>query len=102
MGEDRHLIRRPPVTVEAAAVLTKVEVGTIYEWARRGVIHIEARGHTSMVQLAEVEKAAASRARPSRRGTLRDRLKDAEDGDRSADVVNIADLQELARNRDAR
>jgi phage terminase Nu1 subunit (DNA packaging protein) len=102
MGENTYIIRHPSVTVEAAAALTNVDVDTINEWARRGVIHIEARGDMFVVQLEEVKKAAALRKRESRRGTLRDRLKDAEGEERSADVVNIADLQELTRERNKR
>jgi len=101
MGEDRYIIRHPSVTIEAAAALTNVEVGTIREWARRGSIRVEARGDMSVVQLEEVKKLA-SRHRSSRKGALRDRLKDAEGAERLADVVNIADLQELARERNKR
>jgi hypothetical protein len=101
MGEDRYVVRHPSVTIEAAAALTNVEVGTIREWARRGSIQVDERGDMSVVQLEEVKKLA-ERQRTSRYRALRDRLKDAEGAEGSADVVNIADLQESARERNKR
>lgn len=101
MGGNRYIIRHPSVTIEAAAALANVEVGTIREWAQRGSIQIEKRGDMSVVQLEEVTKLA-ERQRTSRYRALRDRLKDAEGADGLADVVNIADLQELARERNER
>src|SRR5215210_8345913 len=77
MGKDRYVIRHPSVTIEAAAALANVEVGTIREWAQRGSIQIEKRGDMSVVQLEEVTKLA-ERQRTSRYRALRDRLKDAE------------------------
>jgi hypothetical protein len=52
----------------------------------------------SVVQLEEV-KDLAERQRTSRYWALRDRLKDGEGAEGLADVVNIADLQQLARER---
>ena len=101
MSEDRYVVRHPSVTIEAAAALTNVEVGTIREWAHRGPIQVENRGDMSMVQLEEVKKLA-DRQRTSRYRALRDRLNDAEGADGLADVVNIADLQKLARERNKR
>jgi hypothetical protein len=101
MGEDRYVVRHPSVTIEAAAALTNVEVGTIREWARRGSIQVDERGDMSVVQLEEVKKLA-ERQRTSRYRALRDRLKDAEGAEGSADLVNIADLQESARERNKR
>ena len=101
MGEDSYVIRHPSVTIEAAAALTSVDVGTIREWGKAGSIVIEARGDMSVVQLEEVKKLA-ERLRTSKYRALRDRLKDADGAERSADVVNIADLQELARDRNKR
>jgi phage terminase Nu1 subunit (DNA packaging protein) len=101
MREDRYIVRHPSVTIEAAAALTNVEVGTIREWARRGSILVETRGDMSVVQLEQVQ-TLSSRHRSSRKGALRDRLKDVEGVERSADVANIADLQELARKRNKR
>jgi hypothetical protein len=53
-----------------------------------------------VVQL-EVVTALASRHRASRRGALHDRLRGAEGTPSSGEVVNVADLQELAREREA-
>ena len=101
MSRERYVIRHPSVTIEAAAALTNVEVGTIREWGKAGSIVIESRGDMSVVQLEEVKKLA-ERQRASRYRALRDRLKDAEGAEDLADVVNITDLQELARERDKR
>jgi predicted site-specific integrase-resolvase len=101
VSEDRYVIRHPSVTIEAAAALANVEVGTIREWEKRGSIVIETRGDMSVVQLEEVKKLA-ERQRTSRYRALLDRLKDTEGADGLADVVNIADLQELARKRNKR
>ena len=101
VSERRYVIRHPSVTIEAAAALTQVEVGTIREWGKAGSIVIEMRGDMSVVQLEEV-KRLAERQRTSGYKALRDRLKDAEGEEGLADVVNISDLQELARTRNKR
>jgi hypothetical protein len=44
--------------------------------------------------------ALASRHRASKRGALHDRLREAENTASAGEVVNVADLQELARERD--
>lgn len=102
MTDDRRdsLIRHPSVTIEAAAELTDVDVPTVRGWARSGSIVIEQRGDMEVVQLDEV-RALAMRRRASRNRAVRDRLKGA-DGDAAplAEVVNIADLQELVRKRE--
>jgi phage terminase Nu1 subunit (DNA packaging protein) len=101
MSERRDsLIRHPSVTIEAAAELTNVDVPTVRGWAQRGALVIEHRGDMEVVQLDDV-RAAASRRRSPRHAALRDRLRQAEDGVVSfAEVVNIADLQALARERE--
>ena len=99
MRDHRHLslVRHPSVTVEAAAELTDVDVPTVRAWAREGALTIEQRGDMEVVQLEEV-KALAARRRATKRGGLRDRLADS--GETPAgEVVNIADLQGLARER---
>jgi phage terminase Nu1 subunit (DNA packaging protein) len=92
------LQRHPWVTIEAAAELTSVDIHTLREWARLGDLVIEERGDMEVVAL-EVVTALASRYRASKRGTLGDRLREAEDSEPTVEVVNIADLQELARER---
>jgi phage terminase Nu1 subunit (DNA packaging protein) len=102
MTDDRRdsLIRHPSVTIEAAAELTDVDVPTVRGWARGGSIMIEQRGDMEVVQLDEV-RALAMRRRASRNGAVRDRPKGAEDGEAPlAEVVNIADLQQLVRERE--
>ena len=91
------IIRHPSVTIEAAADLTDVDVPTVRGWAREGALVIEQRGDMEVVQLDEV-RAVAARRRPSRRGALRDRLADSGMAP-TGEVVNIADLQGLARKR---
>jgi hypothetical protein len=98
-GRD-SLQRHPFVTIEAAAELTNLEIPTLREWARLGDLVIEQRGDMEVVQL-EVVTALASRHRASRRGALHDRLRGAEGTPSSGEVVNVADLQELAREREA-
>jgi phage terminase Nu1 subunit (DNA packaging protein) len=93
------LQRNPSVTIEAAAELTNLDIPTLREWARRGELAIEQRGDMEVVQL-EVVTALASRHRASKRGVLHDRLKEADRTAPSGDVVNVADLQELARERE--
>lgn len=91
------LVRHPCVTIEAAAELTNVDVPTVRGWARTGTLIIEQRGDMEVVQLEEV-KALAARRRATKRGGLRDRLADS--GTTPAgEVVNIVDLQGLARER---
>jgi hypothetical protein len=92
------LQRHPFVTIEAAAELTNVDVPTIREWARKGDLTIEQRGDMEVVPLVDVT-ALASRHRASRRGSLHDRLQEAEGSPSSGEVVNVADLQEVARER---
>ncbi len=99
MTEQRppSLIRHPSVTIEAAAELTDVDVPTVRAWAREGALVIEQRGDMEVVKLDEV-KALAARRRAAKRGGLHDRLADS--GTTPAEeVVNIADLQGLARER---
>jgi phage terminase Nu1 subunit (DNA packaging protein) len=102
MTDDRRdsLIRHPSVTIEAAAELTDVDVPTVRGWARGGSIVIEQRGDMEVVQLDEV-RALAIRRRATRNRAIHDRLREA-DGDAAplAEVVNIADLQELVRKRE--
>jgi predicted site-specific integrase-resolvase len=93
------LQRHPSVTIEAAAELTNLDIPTLREWARRGELAIEQRGDMEVVEL-EVVTALASRHRASRRGTLHDRLREADRTASSNEVVNVADLQELARERE--
>lgn len=99
MTEDRPdgLIRHPSVTIEAAAELTNEPVATLRGWASRGALGIERRGDMDVVQLDEV-RAVVSRERASKRRALQDRLR-ASDSVTSGDVVNIVDLQQLARER---
>jgi phage terminase Nu1 subunit (DNA packaging protein) len=92
------LVRHPWVTIEAAAELTDVDVPTLRGWARRGALVIEQRGDMEVVELEEV-RALASRERASRHGALRDRLGQADGTAPSGEVVNVADLQESARER---
>ena len=93
------LQRHPFVTIEAAAELTNLDIPTLREWARLGDLVIEQRGDMEVVQL-EVVTALASRHRASKRGALHDRLKEAEGTPRTGEVVTVADLQELARERE--
>jgi phage terminase Nu1 subunit (DNA packaging protein) len=102
MTDDRRdsLIRHPSVTIAAAAELTDVDVPTVRGWARSGSILIEQRGDMEVVQLDEV-RALAMRRRASRNRAIRDRLREADGGAAPlAEVVNIADLQELVRERE--
>ena len=66
---------------------------------RLGDLVVEQRGDMEVVEL-EVVTALASRHRASKRGALHDRLKEAEGTARTGDVVTVADLQELARERE--
>ena len=93
------LQRHPSVTIEAAAELTNLDIPTLREWARLGDLVIEQRGDMEVVEL-EVVTALASRHRASKRGALHDRLKEAEGTARTGEVVKVADLQELARERE--
>jgi hypothetical protein len=93
------LQRHPSVTIEAAAELTNLDIPTLREWARLGDLVIEQRGDMEVVQL-EVVTALASRHRASKRGALHDRLREADAAAASGEVVNVADLQELARKRE--
>lgn len=93
------LQRHPSVTIEAAAELTSLDIPTLREWARLGDLVIEKRGDMEVVQL-EVVTALASRHRASKRGALHDRLREAEGSAGTGDVVTVADLQELARERE--
>jgi phage terminase Nu1 subunit (DNA packaging protein) len=102
MTDDRRdsLIRHPSVTIEAAAELTDVDVPTVRGWARSGSIVIEQRGDMEVVQLDEA-RALAMRRRASRNRAIGDRLRGADGGAAQlAEVVNIADLQELVRERE--
>lgn len=102
MTDDRRdaIIRHPSVTIEAAAELTDVDVPTVRGWARGGSIVIEQRGEMEVVQLDEV-RALAIRRRASRNRAIHDRLREADGGAAPlAEVVNIADLQELVRKRE--
>jgi phage terminase Nu1 subunit (DNA packaging protein) len=102
MTDDRRdsLIRHPSVTIEAAAELTDVDVPTVRGWARGGSIVIEQRGDMEVVQLDEV-RALAIRRRATRNRAIHDRLGEADGGAVPlAEVVNIADLQELVRKRE--
>jgi phage terminase Nu1 subunit (DNA packaging protein) len=102
MTDDRRdsLIRHPSVTIAAAAELTDVDVPTVRGWAHTGSIVIEQRGDMEVVQLDEV-RALAMRRRAARNRPIRDRLREANDGAAPlAEVVNIADLQELVRERE--
>lgn len=91
------LIPHPSVTIEAAAELIDVDLPTVRGWAGQGALIIEQRGDMEVVQLEEV-KALAARRRGSRQKALRDRLADRDMAPAST-VVNIADLQGLARER---
>lgn len=93
------LQRHPSVTIEAAAELTNLDIPTLREWARLGDLVIEHRGDMEVVQL-EVVTALASRHRAAKRGALHDRLKEAEGTTAAGEVVTVADLQELARERE--
>jgi phage terminase Nu1 subunit (DNA packaging protein) len=102
MTDDRRdsVIRHPSVTIEAAAELTDVDVPTVRGWARGGSIVIEQRGDMEVVQLDEV-RALAIRRRATRNRAIHDRLREADGGAAPlAEVVNIADLQELVRKRE--
>lgn len=102
MTDDRRdaIIRHPSVTIEAAAELTDVDVPTVRGWARGGSIVIEQRGDMEVVQLDEV-RALAMRRRAPRNRAIHDRLREADGGAAPlAEVVNIADLQELVRKRE--
>jgi hypothetical protein len=94
------LIRHPSVPIAAAAELTSVDVPTVRGWAREGSLLIEQRGDMEVVELDRVT-ALASRRRASRNGALRDRLRQ-DDGtvEVLGDLVDIADLQERARQRE--
>jgi hypothetical protein len=94
------LNRHPAVTITAAAELANVDVATLRGWVGLGSLGTEYRGDMEVVQLDEVT-ALASRHRASRNGALRDRLRQ-EDGSVTVvgGVVNIADLQALARERE--
>jgi phage terminase Nu1 subunit (DNA packaging protein) len=82
------IIRHPSVPISAAAELNDVDVPTVRDWARHGSLVIEQIGDMEVVQLEEVT-ALASRRRASRNGTAAV----------LGELVNIADLQELARER---
>lgn len=99
MRDHRHLaiVRHPSVTIEAAAELTDVDVPTVRGWAREGTLVIEQRGDMEVVKLDDV-KALAARRRATKRGGLHDRLADSSTTP-AAEVVNIADLHRLARER---
>lgn len=99
MRDHRRLaiVRHPSVTIEAAAELTEVDVPTVRGWAREGTLIIEQRGDMEIVQLEEV-KALAARRRATKRRGLHDRLADSSTTP-VAEVVNIVDLQGLARER---
>jgi hypothetical protein len=94
------LIRHPAVTITAAAELANVDVATLRGWVGLGSLATEHRGDMEVVQLDEVT-ALASRHRASRNGALRDRLRQ-DDGTVTVvgDLVNVADLQALARTRE--
>jgi phage terminase Nu1 subunit (DNA packaging protein) len=102
MTNDRRnaIIRHPSVPIAAAAELTDVDVPTVREWARAGFLVIEQRGDMEVVELARVA-ALASRRRTSRNGALRDRMRQ-DDGTLAVpgELVDIADLQERARERE--
>jgi hypothetical protein len=93
------LVRHPSVPIAAAAELSSVDISTVREWARAGSLVIEQRGEMEVVELEGVT-ALASRRRASRNSALRDRLRQ-EDGTVAVlgELVNIADLQERARER---
>jgi hypothetical protein len=93
------LQRHPWVTIEAAAELTNVDIPTLREWAHLGDLVIEERGDMEVVAL-EVVTALASRHRAARRGTLHNRLREAEGKPSPGEVVSVVDLQELARDRE--
>ena len=95
--ERLSLVRNPSVTIEAAAELTDVDVPTVRGWAREGALVIEERGDMEVVKLDEV-RALAARRRAAKRGGLHDRLADSSVTP-AEEVVNIADLQGLARER---
>lgn len=99
MRDHRRLaiVRHPSVTIEAAAELTEVDVPTVRGWAREGTLIIEQRGDMEVVLLEEV-RALAARRRATKRGGLHDRLADSSTTP-AGEVVNIADLQGLARER---
>lgn len=101
MTESTHnsLQRHPRVTIEAASELIYVDIPTLREWARLGDLVIEQQGDMEVVQL-EVVTALASRHRAARRGTLHNRLREAEGTPSSGEVVSVVDLQELARDRE--
>ena len=103
MTDDRRsaLIRHPSVPIAAAAELTDTDVLTVREWARTGSLVIEQRGDMEVVELARVT-ALASRRRAPRNGALRDRLRQ-DDGTLAVpgELVNIADLQDRARERES-
>lgn len=96
----RSLQRHPYVTIEAAAELTNTGVPTLREWARRGDLTIEQRGDMEVVQLEEVTALASRHRATSKRGGLRDRLKEADGRPSAGEVVTVTDLQELARGRE--
>src|SRR5688500_10724845 len=93
-GSRASLHRHPRVTIEAASQLIYVDIPTLREWARLGDLVIEERGDMEVVEL-EVVTALASRHRAARRGSLHNRLRDAEGTPPSGDVVTVVDLQEL-------
>jgi phage terminase Nu1 subunit (DNA packaging protein) len=99
MTDHRRLaiVRHPSVTIEAAAELNDIDVPTVRGWAREGTLVIEQRGDMEVVKLDEV-RALAARRRTTKRGGLRDRLADSSTTP-AGEVVNIADLQGLARER---
>ena len=90
--------RDAPVTIEAAAQLANVDVGTIRRWSADGLLEIERRGQVEIVHQADVDALAAlrtTRSRASRRGTLRGLLREAT----RAEPLDVTKLQGLVRER---
>jgi hypothetical protein len=88
------------VPIQVAAERAGVGVEQIRRWAEIGGLEIQRRGSLETVRLDRVMALSASARRndpSSSRGALRARLADA-----AAARVNIAELEQLARDRGAR
>jgi hypothetical protein len=85
------------VSIDTAAEASRVDVGTLRQWAATGAMDIEHRGQEELVRLDRVKFLTNSRSFPTgrpQRSSLQGLLRDATVATRS-----VAALQELARQR---
>lgn len=90
---------RASVTIEAAAELVDVDAATIRHWSKTGALRIERLGDMEVVRLDRVHWLAASphhgKPKTARNAALKERL-----GGASTETLDVAALQELARDRE--